>query len=248
MASVVNCPYKVCDAHIHTASFFRRLNIKFDNADMLCAMSTYSINKALVIPGFTDHMADDSRSLVELASQDDNVYVMVRGVSAAYLEGVLSEKVVGLKINSSQEHRPVGDDYFKEHMQVLSENGDILFAHCGRWQQKSSWLYPAGIALKYPSIVVMLGHMGGTHPDLAMAAADYCKHLPNVYLDLSQCRQPAVLRHAVDTIGSNNILFGSDIPWGSYLSNLAFALDCDLDNYDLRNILHKNFQRVICRK
>lgn len=76
------------------------------------------------------------------------------------------------------------------------------------------------VALAFPDIPLIIGHAGvqtgwySTQPENALMVA--ARH-PNVYLEVSQCRQEQIERAVFDpNIGPDKVIFGSD--WGASIS------------------------------
>ncbi len=84
----------------------------------------------------------------------------------------------------------------------------VLF-HCG----DDPYTTPEAIALAAaaaPECSVVLGHMGGYfHVEAAIDVAD---RYPNIYLETSAMPYPPMIAAAVDRIGADRVLFGSDGP------------------------------------
>ena len=81
--------------------------------------------------------------------------------------------------------------------------------HCG----DDPYTTPQSIALgaaQAPDTVVVMGHMGGYfHVDDAIAMAE--RH-PNLYLETSAMPYPEKIGLAIERIGADRVLFGSDGP------------------------------------
>lgn len=84
----------------------------------------------------------------------------------------------------------------------------VLF-HCG----DEEWTLPRQIAKlleKAPQAKVILGHMGGYfHSRDAIAVA---REYPNCFLETSACPDPRVIAEAIESIGADRVIFGSDGP------------------------------------
>ncbi len=66
---------------------------------------------------------------------------------------------------------------------------------------------------------IILGHMGRHTPNTAEHVDDNLAGLrsePNVYFETSTVRDPAAIKRAVDLLGPDRVLFGSDNPFNSY--------------------------------
>jgi uncharacterized protein len=116
------------------------------------------------------------------------------------------------------------------------------------------------IALRYPSVPVIVPHFGAGYFREALMLADLC---PNVYLDTSssnrwmlyqesQLNLRQVFRRALDVIGPKRLLFGSDssfFPRGWHqqiFEDQAKALyEIDVSAADARAIFGENLLRII---
>jgi predicted TIM-barrel fold metal-dependent hydrolase len=81
--------------------------------------------------------------------------------------------------------------------------------HCG--DEEFTLPYQlAQAAAQVPEAQIILGHMGGYfHVEDAIEAA---RQHPNLILETSAMPYPAMIRRAIDTIGAERVLFGSDGP------------------------------------
>ena len=84
----------------------------------------------------------------------------------------------------------------------------VLF-HCGDDPYTTPQAIAAG-ASQTPDTAVVLGHMGGYfHVDDAIAMAE--RH-PNLYLETSAMPYPGKIAEAVERVGAERVVFGSDGP------------------------------------
>ncbi|MGB5823361.1 MAG: amidohydrolase family protein [Proteocatella sp.] len=94
-----------------------------------------------------------------------------------------------------------------------------------------------------PEAKIILGHMGGFfHQDDAIEIAKRCD---NVYLET--CEQPFVggIKKAVEEIGADRLLFGTDIPTDNPLLELEKIRYAKLGYENEEKILFKNIARLI---
>ncbi len=237
-------PEGVCDSHVHAGNYFPKIHTSFTPAALEKHLDKYNIESVLVSSGI-----EKMRDYTHLLLKQDNkrLFILIRGFTPNELEHVLENngQVVGLKVNPSQEKRRVIDKHFKPYLEILNRHNAILLLHCGRWQEMSSWIFGLHVNNDYPEIKLILAHMGGTHVDLAIPCIEAIRYKRNIFLDTSQARQPIIFKYAIKRLGSKRILFGSDIPWGNYLSNLVMLLDLDLKESELNNILRENFINLV---
>jgi hypothetical protein len=118
----------------------------------------------------------------------------------------------GLKLHpvSSLAH-PSGEDTIALIRRAGALGIPTLF-HCGDEPMTTPLsIEPAAAAC--PDSVIILGHMGGYfHVDEAIEVAE--RH-PNIVLETSATPYPAKIREAVERIGAERVIFGSDGPVSS---------------------------------
>ncbi len=142
-------------------------------------------------------------------------------------------KVLGIKIHP------------KYHDFDMQEHGDALFSFAEK-QGTVMLMHPQhilempGLADKYPGMKLIIAHLSSMEHIEAVANA---KH-GNIYVDTS-ARGSAlnhIVEYAVQKVGSEKILFGTDTYAGSFsYPRIALA---DLPMEDKENILYKNALRL----
>ena len=99
------------------------------------------------------------------------------------------------------------------------------------------------IAEKYPQARIILGHSCHGEWDRAIALA---RDFPNVYLELcAVLDERGILERFVETLGSRQILFGTDFPWFNHHYYIGCVLGADIRDEDRRNIFYRNAQRLL---
>ncbi len=245
-------PENVCDAHVHVGEF-PQLRCSFMIRDLEREMKKYRIEHCLVFSceGDKRELTD---SIIEAAKSNSGLHCLFRSKIQNYLsdryiryaEEMLQEgEVLGVKINPSTERHKVTDGVYEKVLALCNDHKALVLIHCGRWVEMSGWAFALEVARKYPKARFILAHMGGTHPDLAIPAIDDAKALGNVLFDTSQTRQLSVLRYAVEQLGTDRLLFATDMPWGNYLQNLVGMLQLDLKESKLHSVLRGNFLKLI---
>ena len=113
--------------------------------------------------------------------------------------------------------------------------------HDGRWANPAL-LYK--IVADYPNAKFILGHSGGTLSGFR-AAIEVAKDQPNVYLELCASRASlGQIEFFVDKVGSEQILFGSDIQFFDVFSQLSKVAYAKISDEQKLNILGLNAARV----
>ncbi|MGH8619131.1 MAG: amidohydrolase family protein [Burkholderiales bacterium] len=75
------------------------------------------------------------------------------------------------------------------------------------------------LARKFPTVPVIMNHMGFRY--FVDGAISVARETPNIYLDTVLVSMPGYLRMAVDQVGADRVVYGSDYPIGHPSSMIA---------------------------
>lgn len=99
----------------------------------------------------------------------------------------------------------------------------------------------ADFARRFPQLRIIMAHLEGTGIRGLIDIAD----CPNVWVDTSGSLPfSGTLEFALKTLGRERILFGSDLPYRGYESQLGRILGSRLSTADLEPILHRNAETL----
>ncbi len=145
-----------------------------------------------------------------------------------------TEKCVGIKIHPPM-HKYSYDDFGDRIFSLADEYGAIVQIH--PWKAADLILPYAD---RYPNATFIMAHLGGQSHVNAIASS---KH-GNVYTDVATCSSTSnyVLEYAVERIGSERILFGTDTYAPGFIrGRVEYAAISDEDK---QNILYNNAERL----
>ena len=95
---------------------------------------------------------------------------------------------------------------------------------------------------RYPQTTFILAHVGGLWVKGFQAGQPY----PNVYFDVCGFDpERGVVEKAVEILGAERVLFGSDAPGRNYAGQIAKVLYADISEADRRAILGGNAARLL---
>jgi hypothetical protein len=101
-------------------------------------------------------------------------------------------------------------------MRLADEKKLIVMLHVPRSGRLADPVVQKGVgslARDFPNASIVLAHCGRCYlPSEMSAAADCLKELPNVSMDTSMVMDPTTLQIALEAIGPERILFGTDFP------------------------------------
>ncbi len=243
--------YEISDAHVHSG-MCSILGVTVSPSELKKYIS--QTKSSLVFP-LDVALSWQNKALVRFVAKNEKAYGLFRiqldnlDYSLKTLETALNhtDKILGVKLHPTFDRVPVTHAKFDPIFYRLEEDGLITLIHCGRWVDVSGSHHVIERAMEYPDVTFILAHMGGNELDLSLKTITAAGSLENVYLDTSNCRVPTVIEKAVETLGPDRILFGSDTPWGSSLSNAYTIIDADIDDRDKRLILSENLETLIER-
>lgn len=211
------------DIHAHIGQF-PGYNLSLEN--LLTNLHSNNVEYALIsnidgaaVPGASDkdektineetaRVCSEHRELKPIAWAKPGA----KGASAELIEPFLRDKgFLGIKFhpdfNNFQANSPVVVPY----MELCKKYGVPALFHCGRSTNSSAKVI-YDIARKYPTVPVILMHMGfGTNHDEAIEIARKAKENGDalIYLETSQTDM-ASIQVALEQVGADRIVFGSD--------------------------------------
>jgi len=130
--------------------------------------------------------------------------------------------IVGLKVSSSLSKVPINDLKMHPIVKYGIEADLPIFFHCGRWLEMSSCTLLGELAGKYPDAKLIMGHMGGASLEITWEGIRVAKKHRNIWMDTSSCFFEGIAKKAVEEVGVDRILFGSDYPYYSPITSYYY--------------------------
>jgi predicted TIM-barrel fold metal-dependent hydrolase len=157
------------------------------------------------------------------------------------------ERIDGLKLHPSCDKVRISDPRTEPFLRLACDEGLPVMVHCGRWQEMSSYRFALEMAAKYPTVRFMLSHMGGDTPELEMGTIDAITSggLGNVFLGIEGVREYWAVQRAVEEVGANRVIFGSDYPLGHPLMYMGLVDALELTPEQKRLIVGGNALELV---
>lgn len=129
----------------------------------------------------------------------------------AFLESA-GDRIRALKCHPSFARLPLTAPAYRPFLAFARDCGLPVVTHCGRWREVAGWELALEVAEAFPTVPIVLSHMGGDGPLLVAGAANaiHDRRLSNAYLGTESIREPWVVGRALDTLGPDRLVFGSD--------------------------------------
>ncbi len=244
----------IIDIHTHVWGFYPEKN----KADLLAAMEQYGLDR-IYVSGLQSKLSNEE----EVARLNGLVCDFMRQEpekvgGAVYVNPLHSNTLDVIK-------RAIEDQGFEmiklwvctraDHpavdpiMEYAEQVGVPVLLHTfykasGLLPNETTGIHVANIARRHPKTKILMAHLGGSCYDGIPAIRD-CR---NVWVDNSGSTffHGDDLNYAVESLGAERILFGTDMP-GSCGPNIGQVLGADLTDEQRELIFWKNAQKLLDR-
>ncbi|MCL4386302.1 MAG: amidohydrolase family protein [Cyanobacteria bacterium] len=164
----------------------------------------------------------------------------------------LTKNIIGIKMHPEDHQCSIDDPRYENLWQAALEKDIPILSHtwnpnvANRNQKFADALLFEKIANRYPELKIILGHAG---------AKDYyyfevikmlkrCKS-KNVFVDTAgDIFYSGMIELFTNEVGSERVLFGTDIPWCDPLYQLINIINADISAKDRENIFFNNAVRI----
>ncbi len=152
---------------------------------------------------------------------------------------------IGFKTLPDYYRTPIDDERYQKLFALADDLSLVLLVHTWGYSQYNDVDDMKKIADRYPNIQLIMGHSAPNRLDDSVALA---KAKKNVYLDLCDIhRHSGIVAKMVNAVGSEKVLFGTDLPWYDPNYCLGSVLYAAITDEDRDNIFYKNSERITRR-
>jgi predicted TIM-barrel fold metal-dependent hydrolase len=125
-------------------------------------------------------------------------------------------------------------------MELLLERGGLpVLIHSGHPIFTLPWSIEE-LAIAFPGVKVIIGHMGHGNIVYINASIDIAARNPNVYLETSGMPMHTKIKEAVERVGVERVLYGSDAPFHPPAVEILRVQVSGLGPEDLERVLCEN--------
>lgn len=242
----------VIDIHVHLGPA-ERLHISFnDAAGLVHAMDRAGIDRACIFAGAG--IGPDYRlgnDLTARAAQEfPGRFIPFAVFNPNYPEDIPGEiercfstlGMRGIKLHTGFHQYPADGPNYQPVFEYANARGLLVISH--------GWGGPGALerlARAYPNVSCVVAHAGGNWDGrIPTEAIQVARRLENVYLDLASSIVPyGGLERAVQLVGAEKLLYGSDMPWMDSAYQLGRVLFARISDREKELILGLNAQRLL---
>lgn len=231
------------DSHMHVGDF-PYFNVSIDRDGLVATMREHGVDTGMVFH-------PDNQMVRGIVAETPGLYGLVwanprePGVAAttAALLDEPGSRFRGVKLHPLLDGYHPDDPIVHPIIEVLIERGLPALIHCGHPIFTLPWSIEELIR-RYPEARIILGHMGHGNIVYINAAIDVAVRNPHVYLETSGMPMHSKIREAVERVGPDRVLFGSDAPFHHLTVELAKVRVSGLSPAVADRVLGENGRRL----
>jgi predicted TIM-barrel fold metal-dependent hydrolase len=240
----------IIDCEVHIGRFkgdpYTWLEEPVDVPHLMRIMDQYGIDRAIVMapteqfPKNEDVAAAIRKEPRLLGFAVVNPFGADNGVRELR-EAITTWGMAGLKLMPLRHGYEIDGDSALPLMKAAAELGVAVSVHSGA-QFCLPWQI-ADLARKFPTVPVIMDHMGWRY--YVDGAINVAKEVPNIFLETALVGMPGYIRMAVDKIGPERVIYGSDYPTGHPSSMMANINAANLKRADKDLVMGGNLARIL---
>jgi len=202
----------IFDSHMHVGDF-PMFNVSIDRDGLVAEMREQGVSTGLVFH-------PDNAMVHDIVMATPGVYGLVwanprQGDAVSETVRLLDEpgsRFRGVKLHPLLDGYHPDDPAVHPIIELLIERGLPALIHCGHPIFTLPWSIEELIS-RYPDARIILGHMGHGNIIYINAAIDVAVRNEHVYLETSGMPMHSKIREAVERVGPDRVLYGSDTPF-----------------------------------
>ncbi|MFN8519639.1 MAG: amidohydrolase family protein [Chloroflexota bacterium] len=233
----------VLDSHMHVGDF-PYFNVAIDRDGLVSTMREHGVGTGMVFH-------PDNQLVRGIIAETPGLYGLVwvnprEPDAAATTAALLDEpgsRFRGVKLHPLLDGYHPDDPMVHPVIEVLRERELPALIHCGHPIFSLPWSIEE-LVRRYPDAHIILGHMGHGNIVYINASIDVAARNPRVYLETSGMPMHTKIREAVERVGPDRVLFGSDAPFHHLTVELAKVRVSGLPEGVLDGVLGENGRRL----
>jgi len=231
----------ITDAHFHVGDF-PMFGVNLDQAGLAPYLAANDIDTAMV---FHQDNAMVQRTIADLPGAHGLYWANPKlGNPVPELRDFLDDpKFRGVKLHPLMDGFHPNDPMVWPVIELLIERGLPALIHCGHPIFSLPWSIEE-LVVQFPEAKIILGHMGHGNVVYIDASIAIAGRHPNVWLETSGMPMSLKIREAVQKVGSDRVMYGSDGPWHEPKVEQLKVQLAGLEPDDLEAVMNGTAQRL----
>jgi predicted TIM-barrel fold metal-dependent hydrolase len=202
----------IFDSHMHVGDF-PMFNVSMDRDGLITEMQEHGVSSGVVFHpdnALVRSIISETRGLYGLVWANPRLPTALDETRRLLDE--TGSRFRGVKLHPLLDGYHPDDPAVHPIIELLVERGLPALIHCGHPIFTLPWSIEELIR-RYPAARIILGHMGHGNIIYINAAIDVAARNDNVYLETSGMPMHSKIREAVERVGPDRVLYGSDTPF-----------------------------------
>ena len=243
----------IIDSHVHIGQSEKNSrSFTFDSYNLF--MKKCGVDKSIVMPNVSNILSSSELNRKFIANYISypvkNVFYPLLFIDPydLYIEdqiGLLRHMIYGVKYHPSICEMPISYKRMYPLIEMVDELKLPVLVHCGRhWRSRIQFIMK--VAKKFKNTKFIAAHLGGNATDVIEKSLRALKVLKpdNIYLDTSAGKLPWLIEKAINIMGEDRILFGSDEPYADLRIGIQCVDLCRFSDDIKEKIFYKNVENI----
>ena len=234
----------IIDSHTHLGEF-PLFNVKLSSDEMIQTMDECKIAKSVVfsLPNETTLDAvkrHPSRLIGYVWINPHRGEEALQQIDTAVKEWGFK----GVKMHPLLDSYLPDQDIVHPVMERAKHHNIPVLFHCGHPPWSLPWHF-GNLADHFPDVKIILGHMGHGHIVHVNGSIDMAMKHENIFLETSAMPMHSKIKEAVDRVGEDRVLYGSDMPFGHPAVEILRIKVAGLTETQLNKVLSQNLLSLL---
>ena len=231
---------QVIDAHAHLGEFGGWANVRISADELVADMDEFNIERTVVfmlpndiVRAAVQKYPDRLIGYVWVNPYDgDKAIAEIKvAINDWGFQGIKLHPLIHAFIPSDEMVLPIMEQAREFKIPVLFHTGHPPFSL--PWQIGE-------VAELFPDVPIIMGHMGHGHGCYIQGTINTAKKYANLYLETSGMPMHTKIKEAYEQVGSDRVLYGSDVPFHHHSVEMQRVRVSGLDDSALENIFYNN--------
>lgn len=235
---------RIIDAHAHVGKFGSWANVSCTSEELVGRMDAAKVEKAVLF-------APDNALVREAVKKHpkrfvgyvwpnphdaDALSLVSQAATRWGFKGIKLHPLLNAFLPTDEEVLPIVEFAAKAKIPVAIHSGHPPFS--------LPWSI-GELAEMYPEVRIVMLHMGHAHGVYIQAAINTAKKHDNIILETSGVSMHSKIKEAVEKVGEERVVFGSDHPFHDYSVELQKVEVAGLTGHQKELILYENAKRLL---